>query len=192
MVNIKISTLATLLSKSLLKESKDLIAVEITLHQKGGPEKHLHFYQGEWFFIAEGEFLLEAGNERFHLKPGDSLWVPRRVPHVWAFVGGMQGRLLASFTPASKLEEFFLEAAKKNAAPGPDQNQWRPNDMEWVGPPLQIDQWCYHHPERSHWNQAPLYYWPCELPTPAPQRCPLSLSTYRQKQQSGIRHWAAD
>ena len=121
------------------QESKDLFIVEITLRKKGGPERHVHYYQDEWFYIVEGEFIIEAGDGRFHLKPGDSLFVARKVPHVWAFVGEIQGRMLASVSPAGKLEEFFINAAKNNAPPGPDQSQWQPYDMEWVGPPLTIE-----------------------------------------------------
>src|SRR5215471_16355760 len=50
------------------QESRDLFVVEITLVQKGGPAKHVHFYQDEWFYVLEGEFILEVGQERFHLK----------------------------------------------------------------------------------------------------------------------------
>lgn len=121
------------------QESKDLFMVEITLRQKGGPARHVHFYQDEWFYIVEGEFIIEAGDERFHLKPGDSLFVPKKVAHVWAFVGGNIGRFLASVMPAGKLEAFFVNASKNNALPGPDQNLWRPYDMEWVGPPLSVE-----------------------------------------------------
>ena len=121
------------------QESKELFVVEITLVQKGGPAKHVHLYQDEWFYVVEGEFLFEVGDERFHVKPGDSLFGPRKVPHVWAFTKGTQGRMLFIVTPIGDLEKFFIDAAKTNKAPGPDQNQWRPYGLEWVGPPLQID-----------------------------------------------------
>ena len=120
------------------QESKDIFVVEITLRQKGGPAKHVHFYQDEWFYILEGEFIIEAGDERMRLKPGESLFVPRKMPHVWAFVGETQGRMLAEVSPAGKLEEFFLNASMNNALPGPNQDLWRPYDMEWVGPPLKL------------------------------------------------------
>lgn len=121
------------------RESKDIFVVEITLRQKGGPAKHVHFYQDEWFYIVEGEFIIEAGAERMRLKPGESLFVPRKMPHAWAFVGETQGRMLAEVSPAGKLEEFFLNASINNALPGPDQDLWRPYGMEWVGPPLTIE-----------------------------------------------------
>ena len=131
-----ISSIAVKVSSS---ESSDVFMVEITLQQKGGPAKHLHFDQDEWFYALEGDLLIEAGDERFLLKPGDALFVKRTTPHVWANVGETQLRFLALATPAGKLEEFFENAAKNNALPGPDQKLWRPYGLEWVGPPLKIE-----------------------------------------------------
>jgi quercetin dioxygenase-like cupin family protein len=121
------------------QESKDLFIMEVTLVQKGGPAKHLHYYQDEWFYVVEGEFILEVGEERYHLKPGDSAFGPQKVPHAWAFVTGSRGRMLFAVSPVGKLEAFFVDAGKTKALPGPDQNQWQPYDMEWVGPPLTIE-----------------------------------------------------
>src|SRR5512143_1758814 len=49
-------------------ESAGLLIVENILHTKGGPARHLHYNQDEWFFIREGEFVLEIGQERFLAK----------------------------------------------------------------------------------------------------------------------------
>lgn len=134
--NIAISSVAF---KVTSQESKDLFAIEITLVQKGGPAKHVHLYQDELFYVLEGEFIFEVGEERFHLKPGDSLLGPKKVPHVWAFARGTRGRMLFVVSPVGNLEAFFVDGAKRNAAPGPDQNQWRPYGLEWVGPPLTLE-----------------------------------------------------
>src|SRR5512143_3284041 len=64
-----------------------LVVVEMTHHAKGGPVRHLHYEQDEWFYIVEGEYVFEIGQGRIRLKPGDSAFGPRKVPHVWAFVG---------------------------------------------------------------------------------------------------------
>jgi quercetin dioxygenase-like cupin family protein len=113
------------------QESKDLFVVEITLDKKGGPARHVHLFQDEWFYVLEGKFLLEVGEERFHLKPGDSAFGPKNVPHGWAFVAGPRGRMLFVVSPIGKLEAFFVDAGKRNALPSSDQNQWRP--MIWNG-----------------------------------------------------------
>ena len=88
---------------------------------KGGPAWHLHIDQDEWFYAVEGEFLIEVGQERFRLKPGDSLLAPRRVPHVWAYVGDVCGRTLITFMPAGKMEAFFPcgDEGQRDAGAGP-------------------------------------------------------------------------
>lgn len=90
--------------------------------------------------MVEGEFILEAGDTRFHLKPGDSVFGPKKVPHVWAFVAGERGRMVFVVSPVGKLEEFFVDSGKTNKLPGADQNLWRPYGLEWVGPPLKIEE----------------------------------------------------
>jgi len=43
--------------------------------------------------------VIEVGDERFTLRPGDSILASRNVPHVWAYVGEKPGRMLMGFTP---------------------------------------------------------------------------------------------
>lgn len=113
-----------------------LLVIENTNRAKGGPARHLHVEQDELFYVLEGEYLIEVGRERFHLKPGDSLLAPRKVPHVWAYVGDKLGRLLITFTPAGNMEAFFREVSKTDAMPPQDPAFWRAHGMELLGPPL--------------------------------------------------------
>ena len=85
------------------------------------------------------EFVIEIGDERFTLHPGDSEFAPRRIPHVWAYVGSSPGKLLIAFTPAGKMEAFFNETTKANAMPAQDPGLWRTHGMELMGPPLAVD-----------------------------------------------------
>ncbi|HZD10793.1 MAG TPA: cupin domain-containing protein [Candidatus Binatia bacterium] len=116
----------------------DVLIVENTFHAKGGPARHLHYDQDEWFYAAAGEFVLEVGAERFVLRAGDSVLAPRKVPHVWACTGELPGRMLITFMPAGKMEAFFREVTKANAMPPQDPQLWRAHGMELVGPPLGI------------------------------------------------------
>lgn len=120
------------------QESGGLLILENTFHAKGGPARHLHYEQDEWFYAAEGEFVVEVGQERFSLSAGDSLLAPRKVPHVWAYVGDARGRMLITFMPAGKMEAFFREVTKANAMPPQDPALWRAHGMELVGPPLPV------------------------------------------------------
>jgi len=116
-----------------------LLLIEQTMHAKGGPARHLHVDQEEWFYCIRGEFILEVGDDCYTLLPGDSLLAPRQVPHVWAYVGADIGRILIGFTPAGKMEAFFNEIMQANAMPPEDPALWRAHGMELMGPPLQVE-----------------------------------------------------
>jgi mannose-6-phosphate isomerase-like protein (cupin superfamily) len=113
-----------------------VLILENTFHARGGPARHLHHAQDELFYCLEGVFSLEVGTEKYDLTPGDSVLAPRRVPHVWAYVGDKVGRMLVTFAPAGKMEAFFRDMTKENAMPAQDPELWRAHGMELVGPPL--------------------------------------------------------
>ncbi|HEU0111622.1 MAG TPA: cupin domain-containing protein [Flavisolibacter sp.] len=107
---------------------------------KGGPPRHFHYEQDEWFFAREGEFKFEVGDEKFTLRPGDSLFAPRMIPHVWAYVGDQPGTLLLAVQPAGSLEEFFMKSCKMTRPPTPQEaeQQFAAHGMKVVGPPLPL------------------------------------------------------
>lgn len=120
------------------QDSHGVLVLENTFHARGGPARHLHYDQDEWFYILEGDFIIEVGAERHTLRPGDSLLAPRQVPHVWAYVGDARGRILVTFLPAGAMEAFFREVTKANAMPPQDPALWRAHGMELLGPPLPV------------------------------------------------------
>jgi mannose-6-phosphate isomerase-like protein (cupin superfamily) len=108
--------------------------------KKGGPPRHVHHHEDEWFYVLEGNYIAEIGSQRLELKPGDSILGPREVPHAWAFVGDSPGRLLIAFAPANKMEAFFRDNEKHFSG-----NQYTSDDaiyrsygMELLGPPLPV------------------------------------------------------
>ena len=121
-----------------LPDPNGLLVLENTLYKKRGPARHLHYDQDEWFYAVEGEFIFEIGPERITLNTGDSILAPRKVPHVWAYMGETKGRLLIAFTPAGNMEAYFREVAKANAKPSQDPEFWRNHGMELLGPPLPV------------------------------------------------------
>jgi quercetin dioxygenase-like cupin family protein len=116
-----------------------LLALEQVLHDRGGPPRHLHRHQDEWFYVLEGQFRFEIGGEQFLLGPGGSAFGPRGVPHGWAFVGESTGRILFVFTPAGRMEAFFHEVGRRQAMAPQDPAFWPPFELELVGPPLNTD-----------------------------------------------------
>jgi mannose-6-phosphate isomerase-like protein (cupin superfamily) len=105
---------------------------------RGGPPRHLHYEQDEWFYVIKGEFAFEVGDEAFTLRPGDSLLAPRMIPHVWANVGDDPGTLLLGVQPAGTLEAFFRASCELAAPPPPEETArlFEAHGMKVVGPPL--------------------------------------------------------
>ena len=121
------------------QDSSGILILENTFHARGGPARHLHYDQDEWFYAVEGEFIVEVGHERIRLTPGDSLLAPRKTPHVWAHVGDSRGRILITFMPAGKMEAFFRKVTQANAMAPQDPELWRAHGMDLLGPPLSVD-----------------------------------------------------
>lgn len=107
---------------------------------KGGPPRHFHYEQDEWFYAMEGEFAFEVGDEKFMLRPGDSLFAPRMIPHVWAYVGDKPGTLLLAVQPAGSLEAFFMKSCGMTRPPTPEEADqlFAAHGMKVVGPPLNV------------------------------------------------------
>ncbi len=115
-----------------------MLVIENTNRGRGGPAKHHHLAQDELFCVIEGEYVIVIGDQRFDLKPGDTILAPRLVPHVWAYVGNTIGRLLITFTPPGSMESFFRLVSKGNSMPVQDPALWRAHGMELLGPPLPV------------------------------------------------------
>jgi len=117
-----------------------LFVFEHTKMSKGGPPRHFHFEQDEWFYAIEGEFAFEVGDEKFTLQPGDSLFAPQMVPHVWAYVGEKPGTLLLAVQPAGSLEEFFMKSCDMTKPPTVEEaaRLFAAHGMKVVGPPLNV------------------------------------------------------
>ncbi|MDB6037821.1 MAG: hypothetical protein JWM99_1662 [Verrucomicrobiales bacterium] len=78
----------------------------------GGGPRHLHYEQDEWIYVLEGEFDFWIGEKQFRAGAGESIFLPRKVPHVWACANGKPGRIIDVYQPAGKMEDFFREIGK--------------------------------------------------------------------------------
>ncbi len=71
--------------KVLTQESSgSLFIMENRMTKRGGPPRHLHHGQDEWFCVVKGDFIVEIGSDRFRLSAGDSILGPREIPHAYA------------------------------------------------------------------------------------------------------------
>jgi quercetin dioxygenase-like cupin family protein len=83
----------------------------------------------------EGKVLFKIGEKRVQLKAGDSMLAPRNVPHAFTAVGATPAKMLIAFSPAGKMEQFFVGTARPDA-PLQDAAFFSRYDMALVGPPL--------------------------------------------------------
>ena len=84
---------------------------------KGGPPRH---EQDEWFYVVRGEFAAEVGEERLRLKPGDSMFAPKMVPHAGANVGEEPGTLITIASVVGKFETFMHDTTRHATLPAGD------------------------------------------------------------------------
>jgi len=83
----------------------------------GGGPRHRHHDQDEWIYVIKGEFEFRIGDKRFRLGAGESVFVPRKVSHVWATATGGPGKIINVYQPAGKMEEFFRAVANCKGLP---------------------------------------------------------------------------
>jgi quercetin 2,3-dioxygenase len=117
----------------------DLTIFEYTGNVKGGPPLHIHLHQDEIFFIVEGNYTFKVGEDIHQLTAGDTIFLPRQVPHTFAQTSGT-GKMFFLFTPSGKMEEYFRVLSKLTAPPTPEQGAkiFADHDMKVVGPPLEV------------------------------------------------------
>ena len=135
-------TLNTLDIKISGKDTNNAVAVfeQTGLTPNGGPPLHIHPSQDEWFYIIEGEYLFQVGSDRYNLKAGDTIFLPRNVQH--AFIQLTEkGKAIVSYSPAGKMEAFF-ETTDAWTSPPPKEEivkVFAQHDMKVVGGMLKVD-----------------------------------------------------
>jgi DNA-binding transcriptional MerR regulator/quercetin dioxygenase-like cupin family protein len=82
----------------------------------GGP-RHLHHDQDEWIYVIEGKLEVHVGKKEFRARPGECVFMPRKVEHVWSSTGGKPCKIINVFQPAGKMEECFREIGKYDGKP---------------------------------------------------------------------------
>lgn len=118
----------------------DLAIFEQTsLSQGKGTPLHIHNAQDEIFYIIEGEYYFQVGDKKYNMTVGDSIFLPRKVPHAWT-QRSSKGRMTVILQPAGKLEDFFVTMAALDHEPSANEIEkiFADNEMQVVGPPLKL------------------------------------------------------
>ncbi|WP_165570281.1 cupin domain-containing protein [Chryseobacterium sp. FH1] len=124
-------------------------ASKLTNAEIGGPALHIHHQSDEIFFVASGEFLFQINDDVFFGNEGDTVFVPKGVPHTFANpVAGNPGNLVIIHQPINEnLEKFYELFCKigymnekilqENISPELLQDIMKNN--VYVGPPIDVE-----------------------------------------------------
>lgn len=77
---------------------------------------HVHKNEDEFYKVVEGEVEFTLDGKTALLKAGDSIFLPRNIPHTWKVVGNGNAIVDLSIFPAG-LENMFEELNKLPAGP---------------------------------------------------------------------------
>jgi DNA-binding transcriptional MerR regulator len=131
------------------KDTKGAMCV-LEVNNSGWP-RHINPEQDEWIYVVDGEVELEIGKKRYHLGARESMFIPRNVEHSW---GGDPARIINTYQPAGKIEEFFKALAKFKDLPTREQTinksytteqinglkrVFEAHGMTVTGPPLEVE-----------------------------------------------------
>ena len=135
-------TLNTLDIKISRKDTDNEVAVfeQTGLTPNGGPPLHIHPEQDEWFYVIEGDYLFVVGKDKNQIKAGDTIFLPRKVPHAFVQLSE-KGKMIVSYVPAGKMEAFFAVTDKWTSPPSKEEivQVFAEHGMQVVGPALKIE-----------------------------------------------------
>ena len=72
---------------------------EMTTMPGDGVSLHVHDRDEEFYYILEGAYEMQAGDERFTAEAGSVVVIPRLVPHKFHNAGDVPARALMIFRP---------------------------------------------------------------------------------------------
>lgn len=98
---------------------------------------HMHFFQDEFFYVINGTYRFVCGEMSDELNSGDTIFLPRNIPHQWLQLSE-KGELLYAVNPAGTLEDMFQELNNLISPPTEEEltRILLKHGQKLVGPPL--------------------------------------------------------
>lgn len=112
------------------KDTDGQYALIETVMRKGmEPPRHMHTYDDEMMYVLDGEVIFNIGENECHAKAGDTVYMPKHLPHHFK-IQTDTAKFLINIFPAG-LEDMFMQMsipAESNALPprpaGPPAPEW--------------------------------------------------------------------
>lgn len=103
-----------------------------------GTPLHVHFHQDEFFYVLDGKYRFVCGEMKSELYTGDTIFLPRNIPHQWLQLSE-NGKLLYAVNPAGTLEDMFKELNELKAPPTEAElaKLLTKHGQKLLGPPMQ-------------------------------------------------------
>ncbi|HEY2013562.1 MAG TPA: quercetin 2,3-dioxygenase [Bryobacteraceae bacterium] len=79
--------------------------LEVLMKPGSEPPLHYHENEDEFFLVLEGELAVTCDGKERILRPGESIFLPRRIPHTFRILTSV-ARTIGIVTPAG-FEDFF-------------------------------------------------------------------------------------
>ena len=103
---------------------------EMTTKPGDGVSLHVHDRDEEFYYILEGAYEMQAGEERFTAEAGSIVVIPRDVPHQFRNAGAVPARALMIFRPGG-FDELGDEMREAAAAGTLDEKQRQAIFTKW-------------------------------------------------------------
>ena len=92
----------------------------LSIYQDNPPDTqipmHVHQNEDEVYRVLEGEVEFTVGEQKNLLKAGDTIFLPRNIPHTWKVVGECNAKLYLDIFPAG-VENMFEELSELPSGP---------------------------------------------------------------------------
>ena len=100
------------------------------------PPLHTHDFD-ETLYILEGEFIIQAAENKFNAITGDTIFIPRNLPHTYLTISET-GKMLFMANPSGTLEQFFQKVSQFKGEPTNEEltEVQQSTGVMFVGPPI--------------------------------------------------------